>query len=390
MITALIILFASPLWLLTCFFAVEVLTGLVAEPSGDLAVKAWGSAVVVVPACNEAQIIADTIRAIANALSEGMRLLIVADNCSDNTAELARMTGAEVIERADPNRRGKGFALAFAVEHLRSAPPSILVVVDADCAIDKPSLEHLVEAASQSNRPCQAVNLLRADTDAPPLVQISNFAFMLKNLVRQRGLQRLAGRVHMTGTGMAVPFTLMSRSTLASDDIVEDLSLGLDMAQRGFPPKLVSGALVVSNPASASETLVQRRRWEGGFLATSLKRGPKLFADSLKSGDYQAFFAAIDLLVPPITLLVLLNLAALIIVAAASAIFGLSWILAVTAISVVMVAACAIFMAWFIEGRSYLAPAVLLRIPLYLVWKIPLYLSLGRQGAPREWLRTRR
>jgi len=388
-ITIVFLLLAASVWFLTAFFAVEVTAGLRPLPAVELLPALIPDAVIVVPARNEAAVIGETVTMLTKAKSEKMKLLVVADNCSDQTAELARLAGAEVIERNDPERRGKGYALAFAVEALRSAPPSVLLVVDADCTIDGTSLEHLAAAAFASNRPCQSVNLLRALPEGSPMVQISSFAFMLKNLVRQRGLQRLSGRIHLTGTGMAIPFGLLPFTALASASIVEDLSLGLDLAQQGFPPRLVVDALVLSSPASQNDTLVQRRRWEGGFLATSLRRGPKLAFDGVRSCDYRTLLAGIDLMVPPLTLLILVNVAILTF-AFVMALFGLSLAPLAFGLLSLAFAACAITLAWYREGRALLDASVLLRVPQYLVWKIPLYLSLGRRGAPKEWLRTRR
>ena len=97
---------------------------------------------------------------------------------------------------------------------------------------------------------------------------------MIKNLVRQRALQRLAGRAHLTGTGMALPWPIFEQANLGGSNIVEDLALGLELAERSAPPMLVEEATVWSPAASAGGTLVQRRRWEGGFLATMLKTAP--------------------------------------------------------------------------------------------------------------------
>jgi hypothetical protein len=131
-----------------------------------------------------------------------------------------------------------------------------------------------VASAKDSGRPAQAVNLLAPDLAASPLVQLSTFAFMIKNLIRQRGLQRLAGRAHLTGTGMALPWNLFASANLGGSNIVEDLALGLELADRATAPKLVSRATVWSPAASESGTLVQRSRWEGGYLATALKTAP--------------------------------------------------------------------------------------------------------------------
>jgi len=388
-ITALLVLIAFPIWAPTLFFAVETIVGLF-RGSGARTFECRPTTVVVVPACNEAPVIKATVGRLLAALDQNMSLLVIADNCVDETAEQARSAGAEVVERSDPELRGKGFALAFAVAALQSAPPSVLVVVDADCAIDQASLRSLVSCAFETGRPCQAVNLLRASGSDSALVQISTFAFLLKNLVRQRGLQRLAGRVHLTGTGMALPFSLLSHADLANDNIVEDLALGIRMAERGFPPKLVVDALVVSSPASTDDTLVQRRRWEGGFLETSFRYAPHMLADALRRRNYRLLLAALDLMVPPLTLLIILNVITLTIFAGISVAFGLSWLPFFAGLLVLGLAGIAVLLAWAREGRACLNPAVLLRIPLYLLWKIPLYLSLMRRGAPRDWLRTRR
>src|SRR4029079_4967014 len=122
--------------------------------------------------------------------------------------------------------------------------------MDADCSTDGASRRVLVDAAHSSAGPVQSVNLLRPDRSASPLVQLSNFAFVLKNLVRQRGLQKLAGRVHLTGTGMAMPFGLFHVSGDTRSSIVEDLALGLELADAGHPPMLVGNAFVWSGSAS--------------------------------------------------------------------------------------------------------------------------------------------
>jgi glycosyltransferase involved in cell wall biosynthesis len=312
-----------------------------------------------------------------------MRILVVADNCTDETADRARASGIEVIERNDPGLRGKGHALAFAVDHLAGAAPDVLAVLDADCSIDAVSLKALVDNASSTGRPSQAINLLRPDRAASPLVQLSTFAFMLKNLVRQRGLQRLARRVHLTGTGMAMPFELFQASAHVRSSIVEDLALGLELAEQDRAPTLVTDAFVWSGSATEQGTLIQRRRWEGGFLATAARYGPR----TLLRGNV---LAALDLLVPPLALFAALNLAALAVAVILTLIFDGDWWPVIVQAGLLALAGLAVFTAWLREGRRFVSLAVLARVPLYVLWKLPLYLGLARRGAPAEWLRTGR
>lgn len=388
-VTAIVALALAPIVAVTAFFAVELFAGIRRLPARALAAGDFESAVIVIPAHDEEAVIGETVTALRSAAGERLTILVVADNCTDRTAEAARGAGAAVLVRTDLERRGKGFALAAARDRLRADAPAVVLVVDADCRLDEASLVALCAAAKDSGRPCQAVNLLAPDLDGPVLVQISTFAFMIKNLIRQRGLQRLAGRAHLTGTGMAFPWSIFASADLGGSNIVEDLALGLALARRGAPPMLVEDAMVRSAPASAAGTLVQRRRWEGGYLATAFKIAPAALTRCLCRGDLRGLCAALDLCVPPLALLFLLNAAAFAAVLAAALAGAAAWPLLVQ-VTVGLAAVAALGMAWAREGRRFASGATLLRLPLYVLWKVPLYLGLARRGAPGEWLRTGR
>ena len=386
--TAIVALLLAPFALLTAFFAIEVIAGL--RSSFAPAVRAGNaSAVIVIPAHDEAAVIGDSVRALLDNLPASVRVLVVAHNCTDETAALARAAGAEVIERTDLDHRGKGFALAFAADHLKGDAPDVFAVLDADCRMDSASIRALADAAA-SGRPAQAINLLRPDRTASPLVQISTFAFMLKNLVRQRGLQRLAGRVHLTGTGMAMPFGLFQASRKVRSSIVEDLALGLELADAGHAPMLVQNATVYSSGSTEKGTLTQRRRWEGGFIATALRQGPKEILHGLSKADLRAVSAGLDLMVPPLALFAFLNAAALAIAALLTVVLGAAWWPVAVQVGLLAIALMAVFAVWLREGRDYISFGVLARLPLYVLWKLPMYLGLARRGAPAEWLRTGR
>lgn len=383
--TGLAWLLAAPAGFLTLAFALEVLVGL---RRGKPAVLPdfEGSATIVVPAHDEAAGITATVRTLLRVAEGSVRILVVADNCRDDTASLAATAGADVIVRRDEGRRGKGFALAFARDHLASAPPQVVAVIDADCELDSRSLRALLARGQEG--PVQAVYLLRSDPGAGAMVQASTFAFMIRNLVRQRGLARLSGRVHLTGTGMAFPWPLFATLPLATDNLVEDLGLGLHLSAQGRYPVLASDATVWSAASAPSATLQQRERWEGGFLATSLGQGVPMLATALGKLDLRGVWAALSLCIPPLALMILIDLA----VGALAAVlylFGASPLPALFVAGSVGAAGAAVTLAWLTAGRSFLTPAAAVRMPLYLLWKVPLYLKLLR-GKPAQWLRTDR
>ena len=387
--TVLVAILLAPFAILTAFFAAEIVLGMRADRT-EAGTSSGTSAVIVIPAHDEAEVIGNTLQSLKAAPGEGMRVLVVADNCTDATADLAREQGVEVVERTDVQDRGKGFALAFAAGHLAAAPPDIFVVLDADCSIDGPSLRNLVDAAAVSGRPSQAINLLRPNRQSSPLVQLSTFGFMLKNLVRQRGLQRMTGRVHLTGTGMAMPFRLFRASAQMRSSIVEDLALGLELAAAGHHPMLVSNAVVWSESSTEQGTLVQRRRWEGGFLATGLKWGFREAVAGVANGRARTILAGLDLMVPPLALFAILNAVALLSAALLTFVLSASWWPMAAQLFLLAFAWFAVFAAWMREGRDFISLGVLARLPLYILWKLPMYLGFARRGAPKEWLRTGR
>ena len=388
--TLLIWLILAPFTLLTLCFAIELFAGL--RPlSQRLIVSAEPvKAVIVVPAHDEEAIIGESLANLIRSAADRATILVVADNCGDSTAEVARRSGVEVVERFDPARRGKGFALDFAKRHFKENPPDVVLVVDADCAIDAQSIGRLVASCAATGRPCQAIYVQSAVRNGPPLLQLSTFAFFIKNVIRQRALLRLAGRVHLLGTGMAFPWALFERANLANANIVEDLEMGLQLAESGHLPLMIEGATVLSEPAKEDETIEQRRRWEGGFLASATQWAPSLLFRSIRAVDARRLWAGIDLLIPPAALLLLLDTIALLFIVIGSSFAGIAVWPGFALVCSVAIAGVGLLAAWASGGSRFITLTGLAKVPLYLLWKLPLYLGLARRGAPKEWVRTGR
>ena len=381
---------ALPLAFLTVGFSTELLAGL--KPLRPRVVEAADGCrvVIVVPAHDEGEIIGLYLPGLQRAASGNAEILVVADNCSDDTAAKARALGADVIERVAPDRRGKGFALDFAREHLRSAPPEIVIVIDADCELGADDVRRLIGACSQSGRPVQATYLQKPVWAGPLTVRFSTFAFFVRNAIRQQGLQRLAGRVNLVGTGMAFPWRVFDGAPLATDNLVEDLELGLELSASGMPPLLAPEAVVWSAAASEGATIEQRRRWEGGHMLTTMKWLPALVRTAVKRRDVRQLWSALSLAIPPLTLLLAANVAG-IALGALGYVSGWSaaWPVVVLTIATAL-AGVALVAAWWAGGHRFVRAFDLARAPIYLLWKLPLYVGLVVKGAPRQWVRTSR
>lgn len=345
---------------------------------------------VLVPAHDEAAGIEVVVRQLLAELGPADRLVVVADNCTDDTAALARAAGAEVLERQDAAHRGKGYALSYGAEHLAADPPDVVVVMDADCRVARGSLRALAAKALASGRPTQAVYLLEKPAGDNNLSGISAFAFLVRNLVRPRGLGRLGLPCELTGTGMAFPWPVYRDAPATHGFLAEDRLLGHELALRRTPPLLDEDTEVVGELAqNAPASFKQRRRWEHGGLAILLRTSPRLLARGLLRANAGLIAQGFDSAVPPLALLVLLQTGAAVGTGAIALAGGPALPFALAAGGFTLLGS-GVFLAWLLDGRELLPLSEVLRIPRYILWKLPLYASFARHGAHGEWERTDR
>lgn len=348
------------------------------------------SFVVLVPAHDEAGGVGATVRTVRRQLPASGRVLVVADNCSDGTAAEAREAGAEVIERSDPLQRGKGHALAYGIQHLRQRPPEVVVILDADCLPAAGTLEQLAARAARLQRPTQALYRMLCSLEAPVRLRMAAFAWTLRNEVRPRGLDRLGLPCQLMGSGMGLPWSCVERVDLASGHLVEDLQLGLRLAGMGRAPKFCPDLCVASwFPEDGDGQASQRKRWEHGHLSMILSVVPATLRQGLRHRAGGAIALALDLCIPPLALLAVLVTVACGFGAALAGAGAAGQVAAGAALLAALGFVGAVLLAWWSEGRRWIAGAELLAAPLYVLRKLPLYAGfvLRRQ---KEWVRTSR
>lgn len=344
---------------------------------------------VLMPAHNESLVIAQTIQAILPQLMAHDQLLIVADNCMDDTANIAKSLGASVIERTNQQQRGKGYALDFGLQQLKHHPPKVVLIIDADCLIGANAINALAQACVQYQRPLQALYLMQSQPNPNLKARMASFAWLVKNKVRPLGFKALGLPCQLMGTGMAFLWQDMMLVNLASGHIVEDMKLGIDLCRLNKPPLFLPSTLVTSIfPPTDSATKTQRARWEHGHLSVIFSEAPSLIVDAIKQKNLHMFCLALDLIVPPLAVLVLLCMA----------LFMASFVLyqfAATQLTLILSAgllialASAVLLAWAFYGRHIISFKQLCYAPIYALVKIPLYVKffVNRQV---EWVRSKR
>jgi cellulose synthase/poly-beta-1,6-N-acetylglucosamine synthase-like glycosyltransferase len=364
----------APLGIMTILFALQTLTGVANRARRILPGAVLPSMAVVVPAHDEEAGIRETLLAIRTHLTEHERLVVVADNCTDSTAEIATACGAEVCVRMDPEHRGKGYALDFGIRHLLAAPPQVVVIVDADCMPAPGALELLSHEAFRLGRPVQALYMMKAPPGAGLTTRIASFAWTIKNLVRPLGLASLGWPCQLMGTGMAFPWKLISTTSLGNGHLVEDMMLGLSLAERSYAPVFCPGALITSFfPSSTDGLKSQRYRWEHGHLSLITNNAPKALLRAVRTCNWPLAALAIDLMILPLALLILVLGLTLIVAAWLRMHGGMSLPLSLS-LNLICVIVASVMLCWWKFGRDNVTLFDLCRAFGYVLWKTPLYL----------------
>jgi cellulose synthase/poly-beta-1,6-N-acetylglucosamine synthase-like glycosyltransferase len=343
---------------------------------------------ILVPAHDEELGIAQTLTTLLPQLTAQDQLVVIADNCSDRTAQICRNLGVTVLERFNQQDKGKGYALDHGLQFLQANPPDVVIVFDADCYVHPGSVDKLAKLAKISGRPVQPINLLNPPAEGTPKSIISALAFMVKNLVRPSGLQRL-GLPCLLTMGTAFPWSVISQAPLATNNLVEDMQLGIDLAIAGTSPLFcaearVTGVLPQKEQAASS----QKIRWIHGHLQTMQTQVPRLFKEAFTQRRFELLAIALDLCVPPLSLL---TIAWIMILSG-----GIVQVIVQHELTIVILALLegflllvAIIGAWAKFSRNDIPLKTLLKIPFYLLWKIPIYLAFLFKPQ-QSWVRTER
>jgi cellulose synthase/poly-beta-1,6-N-acetylglucosamine synthase-like glycosyltransferase len=344
---------------------------------------------VLIPAHNEETVIKETLLTIIPQLKPTDQLIVIADNCSDRTAQIVTEMGVEVIERENQELRGKGYALDYGLKFLDDHSPNVVIFVDADCILKTEAIKNLTQKAIATKKPVQGLYLMENPLQPTPKDQISAFAFKVKNLVRPLGLHNIQQPCLLTGTGMAFPWEVIHKINLASNNIVEDMKLGLDLSIAGYSPVFCPAAEIMGIlPQQQQAATTQRTRWEHGHLQTALSYVPLLIKESIKQKRLDLLVIALDLLIPPLSLFVSLWLG-LTLISLLMIIFNLSYVPFILSAMAGLMIFTAILIAWNKFGKKELPLITLVKIPLYILWKIPLYFKFLFKRES-EWIRTER
>jgi GT2 family glycosyltransferase len=350
--------------------------------------------VVLVPAYNEEELIGRCLVSLQDQTypRELYRIVVIADNCTDDTESIAKAAGAEVLARHGTTERGKGHGLRWAMDRMLGSnePFDAFVVVDADSVADRGLLSGLAAALEMGAEVAQGEYLaLEEGTDARSLLRSA--AFLLFHRARFAGRANLGLPCSLVGNGMLFSRKLVETFPWNAFSRVEDLEYSTDLRLRGVRPVFAAQARVrapVSSSGPGART--QRLRWEGGRLEVVRSRLPVLLRSCVREGRWELWDAAADLAVPPLGVL-----AVAVSAGTAAGLLGRALGVVETRHLAPWLVASAALPAHVLVGlRAAEAPAgtfrALLAAPALVASELVARLGLLRRGGQPQWERTAR
>jgi 1,2-diacylglycerol 3-beta-glucosyltransferase len=296
---------------------------------------------IVIPAHNEETVILEVIKS-CQALdypAEQFAIIVIADNCSDHTAEIARAAGALVLERHDPIARGKGYALQWAFDRVLPLGFDALVVLDADCWIDAQALRAFDRELSAGNSVLQASYVV-ANPDENALSYALAVGNLIENDLFYAPKSRLGLAVFLRGTGMVFRREILERHPWTAHSVTEDVEYAMTLREHGIAVRFLPAVRVFSSfPVTDSQLGVQRRRWGAGTVGAIRVHALRMMARGFRKRDPALLDCGITLLVAGRSLLPAFTMLGLIMALLARVVQpgrGSAWLLGAAGIEVVL------------------------------------------------------
>lgn len=340
---------------------------------------------ILIPAHDEEVVIGATLEAVRalDGPPGARQVVVVADHCADGTAATAAAAGVRVLVRSEGGR-GKGAALRWALDALAAREDfDVVVVLDADC-IPSANLLDAIERRMRAGARIVQTDYAVSNADASAAAALRHAAFLLINTLRPMGKQALGLSAGLRGTGMAFHRDVIRRHGWLTSTLVEDHEQHCRLVAGGERVTFAAEASVRSPmPTTLRGSRSQQLRWESGRWPLLRRWGTVLLAGAVRERDVVRADAALDMLVPPQSLLV----------AAGVGLFSAAVALR-AAPARRLAAASLVGQAVFVLGglRAVHAPAgtyrALAYAPLLVAQKLAILGQLATGRAPRTFTRT--
>jgi 1,2-diacylglycerol 3-beta-glucosyltransferase len=347
--------------------------------------------IVIIPAHNEELLLERLIGSIRQQSypHDLIKLVVVADNCSDMTADIGRDNEAVVLERYELNLRGKGYAIKCALENINLSVHDAVFIVDADSVVEASALRVLDQEIQRGARIMQCYNGL-ANPDESWFTRIMDVSRTLGNEVLEPAKEKLGLSSHLMGNGMCFVQDVISKYGWDAFTVGEDWEYYAKVVLQGERIAFVNKARVYhSESVNLKQATSQRLRWSSGRFAIAAKYGSRMLFNGMKSSSLLKIDAALPLLFPNpslgISLTIMMLIVCLIVPLPTHRGILLGWYGVLGILQ----------LAFYLCGILYVKEKIMkllaiLFAPVFMIWKSGLdLLSIAGFGR-KYWVRTKR
>jgi cellulose synthase/poly-beta-1,6-N-acetylglucosamine synthase-like glycosyltransferase len=374
-------------------YIVVLASAVFARPRKELVPRRTGRRfAVIIPAHNEATVIGSTLTSLsqlAYPLAD-FDVHVVADNCTDATAEVCRSFAGrlnlEVHERVNDQLRGKGYALSWFLDRLSPRQNvDAFVFLDADWTVS-PTFLDVLDAYFAAGATVIQAHCRVANPDESWPTALRSIAFALVNYVRPLGLASLGTSCGLKGTGMAFTASIIRELGWTSHSLTEDSEEHIKLTQRGYRVTFAPEAIIESPmPTTLRQSQSQHLRWESGKIGLARAYTVPLAQRIISRRDGTALAELIGLWTPPLSVLVSLCVAVTAIAASLRYWRLTGWGLALVA----GIGSYAV--AGLLVARPSWTVVMSLRfVPVYVFWKLQVFAQAAARRGAGPWVRTSR
>ena len=257
---------------------------------------------VIVAAHNESAVIGHLVKNLQdlNYPKELYDIYVIADNCSDNTAEIAEGAGAIVCERTHPTKKSKGFALEWMFERLFQMEKKY----DAVAIFDADNLVHPQFLMEMNNRLCKGDRIIQGYLDAknPYDTWVAGtfaIAFWVIDHISHLAKTNIGLSAVLGGTGMCITTDVLEKYGCRPTCLTEDMEFTMKSLAEGIKTTWAHDAIVYDEkPLTFKQSWNQRKRWAQGQFDVAHRFIPKMLVEGFRQRDIRIWDGCIYLLQP--------------------------------------------------------------------------------------------
>jgi cellulose synthase/poly-beta-1,6-N-acetylglucosamine synthase-like glycosyltransferase len=323
------------------------------------------------------------------------RVVVIADNCSDNTAAIAAEHGAEVLERFNRELIGKGYALEWALERLMAEPEEsfdAIVIMDADTK-PAPSLLRSFDTGLRNGSLAMQARYEVLNADESWRTRLMAAALALAHIAKPLGRERLGLSDGLKGNGMCFARSVVKAVPWSGESITEDIEYALRLCRAGYRIAFLPDTAVWAQmPTNAAQATSQRKRWEGGRYRLLFSVGPRVLGEGLRTRNRLVVDRAIELIILPFAELFALPVLMLLLSAACGLAFHWHTVLMMCWAWIAVLVLEAVYLLiglWIAKTPARIALSVL-AAPFYIIWKFGVYATMMVTRSAGGWKRTER